>query len=200
MELQDSLEDFDKENLDETFYYYLGLMSDFGFVSLFSAAFPLTPIIIYINNLISKFLYFLTTLFIFKFFIFLALQVERIKLMQFSKRPKPKSSQTIGQWHNILEIVSIASIFTNAALITFNSNHFSDLDYFKKFVLFMCLIFLFISVKLVVQDMATNISVRLIELQDRQKYVYAKLAKEKELEKEVTNKKTKKTFLNIYFG
>ena len=119
--------------------------------------------------------------------------------MQFSKRARPKGCQDIGQWITILDIIAILSVFTNAALLVFNANHFFYMDYFNKMILFMGLVFLFILVKIIISSFETEDSSRLLELQNRQTYVFEKMTKGKNIIKDL-NQKKKRTFLGIYFG
>jgi len=131
------------------------------------------------------------------------MQVDRVKIMQFTKRPRPKRCQDIRNWMFILEFIAIISIFTNAGLLVFTSNHTYNLDYFLKFILFMGLVFLFISLKILIAYMGTDTGSRLVELQRRQKYVYQKMTKGKDLaylSEYETMKKVRRTYLGIYFG
>jgi diacylglycerol kinase len=87
----------------------------YGFVTLFAAAFPLAPLLALFNNVIE-------------------IRTDAIKLVTSTARPSPKAAQDIGSWQRIFEFLGIAAVITNALLIGFSyaplkeifEDHFDD--------------------------------------------------------------------------
>ena len=65
--------------MDGTFEEYLQLMIQFGFVTLFSAAFTLAPLIAILQNMTI-------------------VKVERYKMLDLFRRPLPLGAKNIGNW------------------------------------------------------------------------------------------------------
>jgi len=69
---------------------------------MFSASFPLAPLIALIAGIIE-------------------LRVDGYKLTDIVRRPLPSGSSGIGNWLQILRFLSFVGIFTNATIIVFTS-------------------------------------------------------------------------------
>lgn len=85
------------------FNEYLEMMIQFGFVTLFVAAFPLAPFFALINNIIE-------------------LRSDANKFVTQFRRDTPNRAATIGIWFDILHGLSKFSILTNAFIIAFTSS------------------------------------------------------------------------------
>ncbi|CAM9722677.1 unnamed protein product, partial [Choristocarpus tenellus] len=70
----------------------------FGYVALFSAAFPLAPLLAMINNLVQT-------------------RVDAYKLCKTRRRPVAYKSSGIGVWDNVLEMMTVVGVITNCALV-----------------------------------------------------------------------------------
>ncbi|OZJ02636.1 hypothetical protein BZG36_04162 [Bifiguratus adelaidae] len=95
--LDDQLPAYD----DSIFTEYNEMAIQYGFISLFVAAFPLAPLFALINN---------------------AVEVRSDAF----KRPVGYMAQDIGMWEHILTIVSIISVLTNGAIVAFQSSYMSS--------------------------------------------------------------------------
>ena len=90
-----SLKNVDKlDLLDE----YLELVIQYGFVTLFVAAFPLAPLFALINNVIE-------------------IRLDAYKYLTTLRRPLAQRAQDIGAWVNILQIITKISVLTNVSTI-----------------------------------------------------------------------------------
>ncbi|RUP47049.1 hypothetical protein BC936DRAFT_146189 [Jimgerdemannia flammicorona] len=87
---------------DSIFTEYNEMVVQFGFVSLFVAAFPLAPLLALLNNVIE-------------------VRSDAYKLLTAYQRPVAYQAQDIGMWEKILNILSIISVLTNGAIIAFQS-------------------------------------------------------------------------------
>ncbi len=82
---------------------YLEMVLQYGYVSMFAAAFPLAPLLAYVNNCFEG-------------------RVDLTKLTECRRQPiEPRSN--IGAWQSCLEIVSFASVLTNCFLLSMMSSH-----------------------------------------------------------------------------
>ena len=83
-----------------TFKDYGEMVIQFGYCTMFVAAFPLAPILALVNNVIE-------------------LRVDAWKLCQVHRRPFPVGAEDIGTWYSFLELMSTLAVITNMALFAF---------------------------------------------------------------------------------
>jgi len=91
----------------------------FGYVTMFVIALPITPLFSLINNVIE-------------------LKVDGYKMVNEAQRPNPNGSSGLGAWNGVLGFFSIVAVGTNVALLTWRTemvNVFSD-DPTVKWVFF----------------------------------------------------------------
>ncbi|KAH9504894.1 Anoctamin-10 [Bulinus truncatus] len=91
--LEGMMDRFNGSNAD-----YLELYIQFGYVYLFSSAFPLAALWALINN-------------------FIEIRTDAFKLCRVFQRPFTESANNIGAWQQAFEVVGIISVITNCALI-----------------------------------------------------------------------------------
>uniref|UniRef100_A0A0C3TDD7 Anoctamin transmembrane domain-containing protein n=1 Tax=Guillardia theta (strain CCMP2712) TaxID=905079 RepID=A0A0C3TDD7_GUITC len=85
------------------FEEYQEMVIQFGYVTLFAAAFPLTAALSLMNNLVE-------------------IRTDAYKLLKGVQRPPTKVAADIGTWQVILDIISTCCILTNCALVGFTSH------------------------------------------------------------------------------
>eukprot|EP00960_Hanusia_phi_P041653 755100-Hanusia_phi.AAC.6 len=85
------------------FEEYQEMVIQFGYVTLFAAAFPLTAALSLMNNLVE-------------------IRTDAYKLLKGVQRPATKVAADIGTWQVILDIISTCCILTNCALVGFTSH------------------------------------------------------------------------------
>jgi hypothetical protein len=86
----------------DAFDDYNEMAIQFGYITLFAAAFPLAPLAALINNIVE-------------------MRTDAFKLLGTMKRPHPRTAKNIGNWYDILEIISYLAVITNVSLIFFTS-------------------------------------------------------------------------------
>lgn len=84
------------------------MVLQYGYVVLFCAAFPLTPLLALIELIIE-------------------IKVDAWKLCKLTLRPRPYRAEDIGVWRSVVLTISFIAAFTNAALIIFASPAFIEL-------------------------------------------------------------------------
>ncbi|DAZ98242.1 TPA: hypothetical protein N0F65_011710 [Lagenidium giganteum] len=92
---------------EEAFEDYNEMVIQFGYITLFVVAYPLTPLLALANNVAE-------------------VHVDSVKLCFMHRRPFPYPAKSIGAWHPILRFMTYVSLATNAALILWTSKFFDD--------------------------------------------------------------------------
>ncbi|KAM9327575.1 anoctamin-4-like [Pholidichthys leucotaenia] len=93
---------------------YLEMILQFGFTTIFVAAFPLAPLLALINNIIE-------------------IRLDAYKFVTQWRRPLPSQAKDIGIWYGILEGIGILSVITNAFVIAVTSDFIPRLVYAYKY-------------------------------------------------------------------
>ncbi|XP_067873456.1 anoctamin-7 isoform X2 [Heterodontus francisci] len=119
-------EDYELIACEGLFDEYLEMVLQFGFITVFVAAFPLAPLFAMLNNWVE-------------------IRLDARKFVCEYRRPVAKRAQNIGVWFNILEALAQLSAIVNAFLIAFTSDflprllyqygHNSNLDGYVNFTL-----------------------------------------------------------------
>ncbi|XP_016951915.1 anoctamin-6 isoform X2 [Drosophila biarmipes] len=82
---------------------YLEMVVQFGFITLFSLAFPLAPLLALLNNVIE-------------------VRLDAIKMLRFLRRPVGMRARDIGVWHSIMTVVTRIAVASSAMIIAFSTN------------------------------------------------------------------------------
>uniref|UniRef100_A0A6M2E3R9 Anoctamin n=1 Tax=Xenopsylla cheopis TaxID=163159 RepID=A0A6M2E3R9_XENCH len=89
---------------------YLEMVLQYGFVTIFVAAFPLAPLFALLNNILE-------------------MRLDAKKLLTFYRRPVTQRVRDIGVWFRILDSIGKLSVITNGFIIAFTSNFIPKLVY-----------------------------------------------------------------------
>ncbi|RWS06314.1 Anoctamin-1-like protein [Dinothrombium tinctorium] len=95
------------------FYEYLEMVLQFGFVTIFVAAFPLAPIFALINNAFE-------------------IRLDARKMIISMRRPVAQRVKDIGIWYRILDAIGKLAVLSNALLIAFTSSFLPKLYHYAK--------------------------------------------------------------------
>ncbi|XP_078797816.1 anoctamin-4-like isoform X5 [Oryzias latipes] len=93
---------------------YFEMILQFGFTTIFVAAFPLAPLLALLNNIIE-------------------IRLDAYKFVTQWRRPLPSQAKDIGIWYGILEGIGILSVITNAFVIAVTSDFIPRLVYAYKY-------------------------------------------------------------------
>ncbi|XP_036374283.1 anoctamin-4-like [Megalops cyprinoides] len=93
---------------------YLEMILQFGFTTIFVAAFPLAPLLALLNNIIE-------------------IRLDAYKFVTQWRRPLPSQAKDIGIWYGILEGIGILSVITNGFVIAVTSDFIPRLVYAYKY-------------------------------------------------------------------
>ncbi|KAG8177061.1 hypothetical protein JTE90_016890, partial [Oedothorax gibbosus] len=85
------------------FFEYLEMILQFGFVTIFVAAFPLAPLFALLNNVLE-------------------IRLDARKLVCSYRRPVGVRVQNIGIWYRILDSIGKLAVLTNGVIIAFTSD------------------------------------------------------------------------------
>ncbi|CAF3489064.1 unnamed protein product [Rotaria socialis] len=103
-------DDFKHTPFGGLFEEYLEMALQFGFITIFVAAFPIAPFFALLNNWIE-------------------IRLDASKLVCATRRPIAFRSSTIGIWFNILQSLAYLAIVANAFLIAFTSEFLPKILY-----------------------------------------------------------------------
>ncbi|XP_063835911.1 anoctamin-1 isoform X4 [Ostrinia nubilalis] len=90
---------------------YLEMVLQYGFVTIFVAAFPLAPLFALINNILE-------------------MRLDAKKFLTCYRRPVPQRVTDIGVWYRILDSIGKLSVITNGFIIAFTSDFIPRLVYY----------------------------------------------------------------------
>ena len=141
------------------------MVVQYGFVTLFVVAFPLTPALALANNVFE-------------------LHVDSIKLCFGFRRPFPLAGQNIGQWELFMNMISSISVVTNIAIIIFTTDLFEMWPEWQKWALFVAAEHALLLVKIGVQMTVDDFPQWVLDLQNRHKLLVNKIFKGLEQEEE----------------
>jgi hypothetical protein len=81
---------------------YLEMVIQYGYVVMFAAAFPLAPLMAFINNIVE-------------------IRTDAWKFMTQFNRPLYRGTSGIGVWYMVLEVIGFIAIVTNCLILAFTS-------------------------------------------------------------------------------
>lgn len=113
IEEQSKLADYDTP-LDD----YMELIINYGYVIMFSCAFPIVPMIALLINIFE-------------------IRVDAFKLTHLCKRPYPDPANSIGEWEIIIRTISFLGALTNTGIIIFTTDVFDLEDASVKWMYFL---------------------------------------------------------------
>jgi len=102
--------EFDRLEYDAlmgTFNDYAELLIQFGYATIFTAAFPMAPALAFVNN-------------------YYKIRLNIYKLCQLSRRAEPRSAEDIGTWELMFQAISVIAVISNCALIVFVGAYLKD--------------------------------------------------------------------------
>lgn len=87
----------------DTFEDYTEMLIQFGYVSFFSLAFPLAPLLALLNNVVE-------------------LRTDAFKLCHAKQRPLAHKASGIGIWFHVLQLMNVLAVLTNCLHIAFTTS------------------------------------------------------------------------------
>ena len=135
---------------------YAELMQLFGYSAMFSAAFPLAPLLAFVSNYVE-------------------IRVDAWKICQLSRRPEVRKAADIGSWEAILEILVTISILTNAGICTFTNEALINVTWAMRAWTFVMLATGVSSLRIFIQWLIPDTPTDVIIQNQRQDYFISKL-------------------------
>ncbi|XP_024843190.1 anoctamin-9 isoform X1 [Bos taurus] len=84
------------------FNEFMEMMIQYGFTTIFVAAFPLAPLLALFSNLVE-------------------IRLDAIKMVRLQRRLVPRKAKDIGTWLQVLEIIGVLAVIANGMVIAFTS-------------------------------------------------------------------------------
>ncbi|XP_059959621.1 anoctamin-9 [Mesoplodon densirostris] len=89
-------------NTFSLFEEFMEMMIQYGFTTVFVAAFPLAPLLALFSNLVE-------------------IRLDAIKMVRLQRRLVPRKAKDIGTWLQVLEIIGMLAVIANGMVIAFTS-------------------------------------------------------------------------------
>ncbi|KAK3254559.1 hypothetical protein CYMTET_36228, partial [Cymbomonas tetramitiformis] len=86
---------------------YLEICFQYGYVVLFSAAYPLAALFAFVNNLVE-------------------IRADAFKVCKLVQRPPAQKASSMGVWFDIFQIMSYVSVVTNCIIIAYTSDQLDN--------------------------------------------------------------------------
>jgi len=146
-------------SVKDTFKDYNELVIQYGFVSLFSAAFPLCAFLALANNVIE-------------------IRSDAGKLLNVMQRPMAKSAEDLGSWFNIMDIMTYICVVTNCLLVWFTSSFSHDMNMGDRIWGFILSEHIIIFIKTALAYIIPDIPVKTLEAMEREEFRMKKQAED----------------------
>ncbi|XP_060031852.1 anoctamin-9 isoform X2 [Erinaceus europaeus] len=82
---------------------FMEMMIQYGFTTIFVAAFPLAPLLAFFSNLVET-------------------RLDAIKMLRLQRCLVPRKAKDIGTWLQVLEIIGVLAVIANGMVIAFTSD------------------------------------------------------------------------------
>jgi len=135
---------------------YAELVVQYGFVTLFVAAFPLVPLLALINNIVES-------------------HIDGYKLTHRTRRPTPYQASNIGLWEDFMAIQSSICVVTNIGVVCFTSGFFSSYSILVRWQIFIVAEHTLFVVKNLIDWMVPDTPMKIQNLNERHQFVGSKL-------------------------
>lgn len=149
-----SLDSYDE--MMGTFEDYSEMALQFGYTTMFVAAFPLATVCSFINNYVE-------------------IRVDAWKLCQLSRRPEPRSAEDIGTWFSILELTSLFATFINSALVAFTGTNTINYTWAERVWVFILMAGGLFMIRLYVEYLVPDVPMEVTIQMKRQEYILGKV-------------------------
>jgi len=178
----DALPKYEKEYYlnawDGTVDEYCEMVIQYGYITLFAAAFPLAPVAAFINNVVE-------------------MRTDAYKWLTVFNKPFYRGADDIGGWYNILNILSFIAVITNGLLIAFSfPTLYIVLNYDHYMVLWVAVILehaIFV-IKYLIASFVPDVPEKIRVVVAKQHYIKEQLVKKFERQAlDNANKRTPKT-------
>jgi len=135
---------------------YAGLIIQFGYTTLFVAAFPLAPTLAFVSAYIQ-------------------IRVDGWKHCQAYQRPNPTSAEDIGVWQDMLEVLGVLSVIYNFSLIFLTSHYLIDISMSYRWIMNIACVYCTITFKYVLASIIDDIPEEVAMQLERQDFLTSKV-------------------------
>ena len=94
------------------------IIFNYGYVVLFSSAYPLLPFLALLQN-------------------FIEIKIDAWRLCHQFQRPMPKAANSIGIWIDIFRFLTILGAFTNTGILVFTTDIFDSSSQSMRWIIFL---------------------------------------------------------------
>lgn len=123
---------------------------------MFVAAFPLAAMVSFVSNYIE-------------------IRIDAWKLCQQCRRPEPRTAEDIGTWQAILDIISVAAIVVNSALVAYTGSYALEYTWVERVWIFSAMCGGLIALKSFIQAVIPDEPREVVLQLERQDYICGKI-------------------------
>lgn len=110
---------------------YMEIIIDYGYVTMFSSAFPPVAFLALFVNIFE-------------------VRVDAFKLCHLTRRPYPAPANSLGEWERIIYFISVLGTLTNTGIVVFTSDIFHLNTYKEKMLYFLVIEHTLLLIKIIV--------------------------------------------------
>ena len=154
---------------------YTQQATQYGYITLFSAAFPAAPVLAFVNNTIQ-------------------MRVDAYKFLTTYRRIQPQSAEDIGTFQTIFELLNVVGCISNAAILVYRTNILGGHEISKhaKDIIFMVVVAAFVAligfITVIIDDVPYDVELQIA----RNEFVRSKVIDLLADEEDVTHHKNDK--------
>lgn len=156
--------EFDLEEfplIEGPFDSYKELVFQFGYATLFAAAYPLAPLLSFMSNYVD-------------------IRTDLYSIGYEMRRPIPANAEDIGSWEGILDAMGTAAIISNSALVCLTGEFMDGYSWMTRLLAFLAmehgLMMLKVGVSVSMPDVPDEVEMQL----NRQEFIVGKLIDDRE--------------------
>jgi len=156
--------EFDLEEfplIEGPFDSYKELVFQFGYATLFAAAYPLAPLLSFMSNYVD-------------------IRSDLYSIGYENRRPIPANAEDIGSWEGILDTMGTAAIISNSALVCLTGEFMDGYDWMTRLLSFLAmehgLMMMKVAISVGSPDMPEEVEMQL----GRQEFIVSKLIDDRE--------------------
>lgn len=154
IEAQLYLEYYLTSDKDGTIEDFMEIAVQFGYLTLFAIAFPLSATLTFVGLWLEMF-------------------TDKLKVLKLVRRPLPLATKDIGTWWSIFSVICVFAIFSNTALFCFTSRTFQDWDAVKdyNYVIFALVVVILLIFRSQLQSWIPDVPEKFSILQGRHEFI-----------------------------
>jgi hypothetical protein len=149
------LKEIEKDPFESTFNEYAQAVVQYGYITLFSVALPLLPILSLVEN-------------------FIAIRLHAYAMCYLTRRPHILVAEDVGMWGDLMDMFSVLGVLSSVGIICFTDESLDEYSYLIRFIIFLIAEQAILMTKFILQFLYPNEYDWLEDVQKRNEHVVKK--------------------------